>query len=1677
MTEHSDSDPASNCPDDSATAGLADQPASPNNGCEFHVCTLGASAGGLEPLQVFFASVPNDLGVAYVVIQHLSPQHESRMPELLARVTDMPIAIVRESEDGVQVEADHVYLIPPGKEMVMQNRRLFLADRSDEDQLSLPIDHFLLSMAQDQGRFGIAMILSGTGGDGSAGIVDVHRTGGLVMAQDPRSCKFDSMPERAISTGLVDVVLPPADLADALVRYVRQSLSREQVEQLEMTGDGDPASHAILERLREHSKIDFSIYKPEQVLRRILRRQQLIGQDSLEAYADLIDADAQERDSLLADLLIGVTTFYRNREAFEILQHEALTKILAGKSDDAEVRIWVAGCATGEEAYTIAFMLDEAIERLEKKVRFKLFATDAHRAAIDKAAVGVFTKEAVQVLPQDKIDKYFIEHNETYQVVPRIRQRIVFVQHDLMKDAPFTRMDLVTCRNLLIYLQPPAQTKCLALFHFALATGGFLFLGSSETIGELEEEFDEVNARWRLFRKLKDVQLAANRAEAKRHALSIAGHPNRPADFAFGTGRGTSRTGSLRSPKLPETHLQKAYDAILESVLPAGFLIDGDGRLLHTFAGGGEFLQMQSGRHSDLLVDMIRPDLKPSLGAAIQHCQRDKDQVVYSGITMGSVALGNARVLDLTAKPVVKDDRGVSLMIVSFEAADSVTPGQSTTARVDVSQQTSDSLSVLQNELSFTRENLQATIEELESSNEELQATNEEMVSSNEELQSTNEELQSVNEELHTVNAEYHRKIAQLQDADDDMDNLLRASEVSVLFLDKDLCIRRFTPNLALQFGLRTVDMGRPITSFQTPFVPERLLDAFRGVLDERTSVDQELELPDGRVFSVHVTPFDSSTIADGVVVNYVDSTNIRQKEDAAKRWASIVESTADCIIAMDLACSITQWNPAATSLYGWSHEEAIGRNFYDLVVPREERGTMAMRIEQVRSDQVSTQLDSERVTRDGTRLDIMARLSPVFGSHGIVGISSIERDITSYRRQSRLRKFEEQVRANSFVDGKRREGWRELADVASETMKSRCLWIWRVDGLTGELNDEFSSFGDFEDQWLKDNRLDLPNLAARVRATGKQVQRAIQKAPPPAASQDSAGDNRRNHDPGRPWRLILKPLIHKENCVGVIGVLVAIPENEELDEVRSTLMAVAKSLAIQIYDDNRLEELIRISDIVENASDFIGTCDALGRMMSINRAGRLLTGMGLDEDLSGVTIGDLHSPESRDRVMTEGVPDATRTGHWNGETELVDRKGNRLPISELITSHRDEVGRVRYFSIMGHVISNEKGVQRRLEELIRETRQVSDMKTTFLANVSHDVRTPMTSVIGMAELLIEQKLTPEQEAMAVSIRDSGLFVTTLLNDLMDLSKVESGKLAINAVPTDLQSLLQEIERAFAPVAAGVGLRFVVELSELPSMLVSLDPTRVRQIIENLISNAIKFTDEGEVRLETTSENERLSIRVIDSGVGIENSMLSSVFDPYTQSSPTSTRRVRGAGLGLAISRRIAERMDGELLVESERGVGSRFTLRLPVNAAVASDADQSSSDFDYPAAEKPLAGKRVLLAEDTRGIQFLVEKILSREEVQVDVVDNGRLAVDRIQAQASIYDALILDMQMPVLDGYQAAREIRERGVKLPIIAMTASTMQEEQTASLDAGCDRFVPKPIDQAELLTVLWQLIRD
>lgn len=1408
----------------------------------------------------------------------------------------------------------------------------------------------------------------------------------------------------------------------------------------------------IVVYLEQETGIDLSIYKPTTMRRRITRRQELSRIADAADYLKLIERDSSERDALLSDLLIGVTGFFRDPEAFEVVHREAISQILSDKHDGDEVRVWVAGCATGEEAYSFAIMLDGAIARTGKRIEFQVCASDAFQAAVDLAAAGAYDKNSMRDLNPESVDQYFVETRGRYQIVERLRQRIMFVQHNLMHDTPFTRVDLVCCRNLLSYLQPHAQKKCLSVLHLSLQPGGFLLLGSSETIGYLRNELDPINKRWRLFRKRRDPPTATNGGELK------SPNPSMPGDGGNGSPKSTARP-------LSDSRLQQAYDALLLNLLPAGFLVDADMRLLHSFGQGGDFLKLQSGRHSDKLPDLIHPDLRAAVIAGVQHCLRIRQTVKYANLSCRNERTGDVKAIDMTVASLGDESKVSPSVVISFDDTDRTTQPLTATIQVDASSAGEGKFSMEQ-ELNFARNNLHAKIEELESSNNQLQSDNAAMTSGSAELRRVNQKLQSVNQELQTVNDEDRRKIAQLQDLNDDVDNLLRSSEVAVLFLNADFSIRRFTPHLAAILGLRPQDVGRDVEDFQSKWMPDELIEKARKALRSRHVAVHEISIPDGRVFETRITAFDSSAISDGVVIHYLDVTLSRQKEDTAIRWASIVESTADCIIALDLDGSITQWNRAATSVYGWTSFDAIGKNFFELVVPREYQSTMAMQIEQVRVDQVASQFDSVRTTKHGKLVDVSVRLSPVVGSRGNSGVSSIERDVTFSRKNAKLRELERQVQFAEFGNESEMDSYQVLARMAIDAIDAHGVWVWKVDGLTQKLNATFSSFGDGEAAWLKASKIDLETLAHRTWGSKKRINKKV--ADPTPYEVDSSLFTRADV---ANFRLILKPMMDHHECVGVLGVLVAIDNESRLNPLQSALKMIAASLASHIIEENRLGEILRISKIVENASDLIGSCDAHGNLVFLNRAGRLLCGIGLDDDVRLLNIRSLYPPDQLDEFVTSWLPEAKRVGHWSGETELIDQSNNRIPVSQLITSHRDHSGELRYFSTIGRVIAEQKGVQSRLEELIRKMQSTNDTKTTFLANISHDVRTPMTAVIGMAELLLEQSLDQEQRRMVNAIVESGKYVTTLLNDLLDLSKVEAGQLTITPTDTDLKTLLREIVGALQATADQRGVLLTVDLQNAPEQILQLDAIRVRQITENLLSNAIKYTNEGQIVVTADTDDGFVVIAVEDSGCGIDQSELSNVFDPYVQAA-ASQMRSRGAGLGLAISRKLAQQMNGSLSVQSTSGVGSCFTLRIPIVPATGQENDFSESHQHYPLDQRPLEGKRIILAEDTRAIQFLVQRILETEGVNVTIVGDGRQLLRTIETAAKPFHLILMDMQMPVMDGYEATRSLRSKHIPTPIVALSASTMPGERRASLEAGCNTFVGKPIDRNQLLAEIY-----
>jgi two-component system CheB/CheR fusion protein len=966
----------------------------------FRIVGIGASAGGLESLERFFGAMPSDSGMAFVVIQHLSPDFKTLMAELLARHSEMMIAL---AVDGEPVQPNHVYLLPPGKELEVRGGRLRLSLKEPR-ALPQPIDVFFRSLAMDAGPRAVAIVLSGSGSDGSHGIVAVKAAGGTVLAESPDTAAFDGMPTSAAATGVVDFVGAPHRLAAHLAgAEVVQPPADDVPERL--PGPDDPLSQ-VLGLLDEQFGLDFSRYKVTTVGRRLERRVGLKGLPDMAAYVDELRADPAEQSSLYHDLLIGVTRFFRDPEAFAFLEKQVIPELIARVPASEQIRVWVAGCATGEEAYSLALLFHEQLTRAGRPANLKVLATDMHRSSLDAAALGIYGRDQLAHVDPDRRARYFVETQTGYQVSPELRQLVVFALHNVMKDAPFTRMHLISCRNLLIYLRPDVQKSVLSLFHFGLATGGILLLGASESVGALSHEFPTLNERWKVFRKRRDIRLV--------EPLSLA------------TGRALPERGSpLEAPRgqRVDPQLLASYDRLLDRFMPPSFLVDDNARLLDSFAGAERLLRPKGRRPTPNLLDMLEGDLRTVIAGALVRVTRERAPVTCPNVLVDEG--GSSRLYQVRLE-IVQQPRGDQshVLITLEQAANEDFEKRNPIGEVSVAQASHEHVQSLEGELSYAREILQSTIEELETSNEELQATNEELVASNEELQSTNEELHSVNEELYTVNAEYQTKIEELQQLNADIAHLLEGTEVGTVFLDRDLRIRRYTERIGRVFRIQDRDLGREIRDFSHTLQRPSLMEDIELALKDGRVTEAEVRDERGTPHFLRILPYRTGGRGrgesaehelrpiSGVVLTITDISALDKARERLAQLSAIVEHSEDAILRKDLDGTIVTWNRGAERLYGYTAEEAIGKDVRFLCAADGKRDVDRY-LAAIRRGERIEHVETMRVRKDGKPVDVSITISPVLDDEGrVVAASAIARDITALRSvQRELEQREEQVR------------------------------------------------------------------------------------------------------------------------------------------------------------------------------------------------------------------------------------------------------------------------------------------------------------------------------------------------------------------------------------------------------------------------------------------------------------------------------------------------------------------------------------------------------------------------------------------------------------------------------------------------------------------------------------------
>ena len=954
-----------------------DRKAGATDDCALVVVGIGASAGGLEALQHFFDNVDGDTQMAFVVVQHLSPDFKSLMDELLARHTRLPIQLV---ENAMLVERGHIYLIPPKKEMIISGGRLLLSERDRQQELTLPIDVFFRSVAQDCGSKGIAVVLSGTGSDGSRGIRDVHDAGGLVLVQDPASAQFDGMPRTAVDTGIVDWIVTPQTMPRILENHLATIKARPP-QPAAGRSRATPSAAAlddVYRMLETEFGIDFKHYKPSTITRRIERRLQLAKVYDVQQYVARLENERAELDILYRDLLIGVTRFFRNEAAFQILSERVLPELLDECQAGRPLRVWVAGCATGEEAYSIAILLHELTAHRPDR-SFQIFATDVHRGSIELASRGFYPESSLVNVSPDRRDRYFIRSGSSYQLVPELRQAIVFAPHNVITDAPFTRIDLVSCRNMLIYFQAPVQQKVLNQFHFALNRGGVMLLGPSESPGVLLKDFETIDHNWRFYRKHSDV----------RTPVDPRPRPRLPEGAV-----------STNSPfaRYSMSSLLATYDVLLQDFMPTSLLVNDRNELVHAFGGASRLLKVRDGRQGSEVLDQVDDDLKLVLQLGLRRALLSPAPIVLKHVRFKID--GVECVQDISLRRVVPRNTEVAHVLISFETLDPATTV--VPIAVDLGPLERGQLGILEAELDHTKENLQAAIEQLETGNEELQASNEELMSSNEELQSTNEELQSVNEELYTVNAEYQGKIAQLTEMTNDMDNLLASTDTGTIFLDEELRIRKFTPQVADSFKLMPQDLGRSIETFTNNMEYADLIPELRQVVATGTRVEREVRDSRGRSFFLRILPYRAKGGTTGAVITFVEISGLKAAEDALynERYLlnSLLRSVPDAIYFRDTRGKLIRTNSAFAARQGLEDPaHALGKTPFEMP-DREAALQLHLQDEVVLRTGTPQLYKLEPRTGDDPGWDLVTRLPLLGKDDEVVGVIGIIRDVTEQR-------------------------------------------------------------------------------------------------------------------------------------------------------------------------------------------------------------------------------------------------------------------------------------------------------------------------------------------------------------------------------------------------------------------------------------------------------------------------------------------------------------------------------------------------------------------------------------------------------------------------------------------------------------------------------------------------------
>jgi PAS domain S-box-containing protein len=1642
----------------------------------FFVVGIGASAGGLRALEDFFDSMRPDSGAAFVVIQHLSPDFKSLMKELLERHTNMTVYRV---DEGMELQANCIYLIPPGKNLRLKKNILHLEtiQRHQEREINFPIDIFFQSLAKNYRDRAIGIVLSGSGSDGTRGLSSINEAGGISLVQEPSTAEFDGMPRSAIATGLVNRVLPVKELAELIYQCVTSSSEHQNLYVKSDFYINHSAIEKIIELLSAQTDLDFSLYKISTISRRIHRRLLINNAKQIEEYLELLSNSAEERKILSSDLLINVTRFFRDPLVWKVLAESFLKDLIEQSQPEEELRFWVTACATGEEAYSLAILLDELLENSSKNIRFKIFGTDIDRTALDKASQGIYPETIVNEVSPARLQKYFIRQDNSYQIVRRLREMLIFAVHDLGKDAGFTRIHLITCRNVLIYMQPQLQDRVLRNLHFSLGARGILLLGEAETLGDFENEFQVLDRHGKIFQKLRDVRLTLPVKDLKKF-------PSNNLNY----------TAKIKSKSPIEPLLEKSLSLLLAEEEAIVLIVDLQQQLLHVCGDGSKIFKTPDGKVTTDVLKMVVQPLQLPLTTALHRAKRERKSVLFAGIKLES-AEDNFRL-----KVIYNTD----FFLVKIEREQPLSISLSQTEPLEITNPQENIILELERELTQTQENLQTLIEELESTNEEQQASNEELIASNEELQSTNEELHSVNEELHTVNIEYQSKIQQLIEVNNDIDNLLRSTNIGVIFLDRELKIRKFTPAIKEIVQIRDTDIDRPLRELAHNLDCPNLIQLLEGAIADRQPLELEVKLTNShRYFLLRVTLYQIQNHKfDGIVLSAIAldeikkvqeqleteikerkqiEANLRQSET---RFRAIFNSTFQFTWLLEPNGILLEANQTALNFNQLQRQDAIGRPFWET-----KWWSISLSTQQKLQQAILTAALGQFVRYEVEILDPENNLATIDFSLNpirdettkVISIVSEGRVITELKQaREELRQLNQELeirvqqRTQTLADFSNHlkqlhristNSYQNLEDLFADYLQTGCSIFNLEIGTIGQITES-----KYEIIAVK-SEFDFP-VVNQTNCQNLYCEELLESRKTVIYGNLANLETIKSHPIYKNIELeflISTPIFIETE---IYGTLTFCSPHSRAQEFASyeieiiELMARGIGQAIHTHQTERelQESEVRFRSTFEQAAVGVAHLAPDGQFIRLNQRFAEIVGYS-HEQLINLSFQDITHPEDLE-VNLEYFKEIFIGDKKNFSLETRYIRGDRssLWIDLTVSLVKEATGKAKYFIAVIEDISDRK----QMDLVLKQANQAKD---AFIAHMNHELRTPLNAILGFAKIIEQDPTLTEQTFQNIKlVHQSGLHLLTLINDILNLSKIEAGKIQLQLQDFHFISFLDNLGATLRLRAQTKGIAFYNRFHPSLPPVIRADETRLRQVLFNLLSNALTFTQIGKIsfqvehlcQLDRESKLHKIRFKIKDTGIGIPEDKLNQIFLPFEQLDRTQ-RETEGTGLGLTIAKSLLELMNSQLQVKSILGEGSVFWF--DVDVLEGDPTGIPIPELDLGVATKVIdgRGRKILVVDDVSDNRQLLVEWLEFLSFEVVTAENGVKGLE--VAKSFQPHAILLDILMPEMDGIEVLARIRKdpQLKNIVVILISADLHFEESLRNRKVKFEDFLSKPVD--------------